>query len=152
MTGRNGTTAKSIHHVAVESSPIGNVYIVTTETKRMVLRQADLTPIAIDYLGEDDEVIWRIRYESDRAIFIYPGTERNKVVKADQNRYDVNAITHVVRGFPFGRTREVHVDLVVPGRSVGIYFKLLREESVPAGTFHCAVLEAGLRVYLNPRG
>ena len=143
---RDGREEESTHRVACERHDRGAVYRIETDTNSMVLLAADLTPVSITRRAEDGSVDWRLLYGDDRVNYVFPGPRRNRVEKVDHNRYDVNAITHVVRGFPFGKKDEVKFKLVTKDRIVGVGFKVVGEEivRVPAGEFDCHKVRAGL--------
>ena len=146
LTKRDGSRSTSIHFITVESTEDGPVYVIQTESKRMVLRKENLTPISITQRRRDGSVDWKILYSKDRVNFIYPGPKRNKVQKVGENRYDVNPIVHIVRGFPFGKTKKVKFDLVVPDRVLGVALEIEGEErvTVPLGTFDTYRIRIGL--------
>jgi hypothetical protein len=143
---RDGAQEVSTHRVATNQHDRGPAYEIATDTKTMVLLRRDLTPVSITRRNEDASIDWRLLYRDDRVNYVFPGPRRNRVEKVDRNRYDVNAITHVVRGFPFGEEDEVKFQLVTMDRIVGVGFKIVGEEiaRVPAGDFPCYKLRAGL--------
>lgn len=143
---RSGMTETSTHRVTVVNADQGAAYEIVTDSKTMLLLRQDLTPIQITRRNDDGTVDWRLLYRGDRVNFVFPGPRRNRVEKVDRNRYDVNAITHVVRGFPFGEREQVKFQLVTMDRTVGVGLKLVGEETVrvPAGEFACYKLRAGL--------
>jgi hypothetical protein len=143
---RDGTEEESTHWVTCERHERGPVYRIETDTNSMVLLRSDLTPVSITRRTEDGGVDWRLVYGEDRVNYVFPGPRRNRVEKVDDNRYDVNAITHLVRGFPFGEKDEVKFKLVTMDRIVGVRLKIVGEEAarVPAGEFECYKIQAGL--------
>ena len=143
---RDGGEEISTHRIVADGHERGPSYRIATDTKTMVLLRRDLTPVTITRRNEDDSIDWRLLYRDDRVNYIFPGPRRNRVEKVDRNRYDVNAITHVVRGFPFEDEDEVKLQLVTMDRIVGVGFKVVGEEiaRVPAGEFPCYKLRAGL--------
>ena len=142
----DGSISQSIHRISVSQQDGAPVYVIETESKTMVLNKRNLTPIRIEQRLPTGAVDWSIQYSKDRVNFIYPGPTRNKVEQVDENRYDVNPIIHVIRGFPFGKEDKVKLDLVTPDMIVGIFFEVEGEERItcPVGTFNCYRLKAGL--------
>ena len=153
LTKEGGVLSSSIHYVTRVEQDGEPVYQVKTADKTMLLRRRNLTPLRITQWkrppDEEQPVEWEILYSEDRVNYIFPGPKRNKVEKVDENRYDVNAIVHVVRGFPFGKTDEVKVTLVTHDHRLGVYFKIEGRETVtaPVGEFDCYKLKAGLTGY-----
>ncbi len=143
---RDGVAEHSTHRITCEDHERGPVYRIGTDSTSMVLMRSDLTPVSITRLADDGSVDWRLLYRGDRVNYVFPGPRRNRVEKVDDNRYDVNAIAHVVRGFPFGEKDEVKLKLVTMDRIVGVAFKIVGEEtaSVPAGDFACYKVRVGL--------
>ena len=143
---REGPHETSTHRVACVQDAAGPAYEITTDSKTMVILQRDLTPLSITRRNDDATVDWRLLYRDDRVVYVFPGPRRNRVEKVERNRYDVNAITHVVRGFPFGEKDEVKFQLVTMDMTVGVGLTLVGEETVrvPAGEFACYKLRAGL--------
>lgn len=151
----NGRVFKTTHIISREQYNGKDIYIVNTDTYQMILEASDLRPILIEKMNSDSEPKFQIKYDSevefyikytdDRVHFIYPGSKRNKVEKIPEDRYDLNTILEVVRGFPFGQEK-VKFTLVTSEHIVGAYIKIVDNEriTVPAGTFDCYKLEGGI--------
>jgi len=146
LTKKNGTISTSTHVVTVDQYNKAPVYLVRTETSRLILSKSDMTPLVVESLTPSGEVELRLDYSSDRVNFIYPGPRRNKVEKVDANRYDVRGIVYVARSLPPTEKSRVELTLVTDEHILGVYFERVRTEriTVPAGSFDCFVYEAGL--------
>lgn len=141
----NGKVSQTVHIISREQRNGKDVYIVRTKSRQMILEASNLRPISIKKTNANGELIFSIEYNDDRVHFIYPGPKRNKVDKVPEDRYDINTILEVVRGFPFGQEK-AKFTLVTPEHIVGAYIKIVGNEriTVPAGTFDCYQLKAGI--------
>jgi hypothetical protein len=146
LTKHSGTVSTSTHDVRVDRLNNIPVYVVRTNTSRLVLSKSDMTPLVIESLTSSGEVELRLDYSSDRVNFIYPGPRRNRVEKVDANRYDVRSIVYVARALPPTGKLRVELTLVTDEHILGVYFFQSGTErvTVPAGAFDCVVYEAGL--------
>lgn len=122
-------------------------YVIKSSTfYEMTLYTDDMKPILIKRFTPQGELEFSIAYRSGRVHLTYPGPKRNKVDEVPDDSYDVHAMMHVLRGFPFAKEKKVEFTLVTPDRKAGVYAKLLGTESVttPVGSINCYKLEAGV--------
>lgn len=141
----NGRFFRTVHTISRKKYKGREVYMVDTDTYHMVLEASSLRPILIRKTNSDGEIESSIEYTGDRVHFIYPGPKRNKVEEVPEDRYDLNTILEVVRGFPFEKEK-VEFTLVTSEHIVGAYFEIISNErvTVPAGTFDCYKLKGGI--------
>ena len=141
----DGKVSQTVHIISREQRNGKDVYIVRTKSRQMILEASNLRPISIKKTSANGELVFAIEYNDDRVHFIYPGPKRNKVGEAPEDRYDINTILEVARGFPF-RQEKIKFTLVTPEHIVSAYIKIVGNEqiTVPAGTFDCYQLKAGV--------
>jgi len=141
----NGKVSQTTYIISRGQHNGKDVYIVRTKRYHMILEASDLRPISVKKANVNGELEFSIKYTDDRVHFIYPCPKHNKVDKVPENRYDLNTILEVVRGFPFGQ-KEAKFTLVTPKHLINTYIKIVdnKQLTVPAGTFDCYKLEAGI--------
>ena len=101
----NGKVYRVFYLISREQIDDKDVYIIRSKLYQMILEASDFRPISIKRKKENGELEFSIEYTADRVHFIYPGPKRNKVAKVPEDRYDLNTMVEVVRGFPFGQKK-----------------------------------------------
>ena len=139
----------STHKISREIQDGQDVYLIATDTQKLVIKAHDLRPILIEQRGNDQQLKFAVEYYKNRSEhrvrFIYPGPKRNVVKEIRADSYDVNTILEVIRGFPF-KKEKVKFILVTADHVVGVYAKIKSEQKVtiPLGTFDCYFIETGV--------
>lgn len=146
---QKGKVHFSIHKISRENLDGQVVYVISTDSQRMVVRTDDLRPISIKQHDDSGQLKYAIEYykhrSEQRVRFIYPGPKRNVVKEIREDSYDVNTILEVIRGYPF-KKEKVKFILVTAEHVVGVYAKIKAEQKIttPLGTFDCYFIETGV--------
>ena len=139
----------STHKISREIQDGQDVYLISTDTQKMVVKAYDLRPILIEQRDDAEQLKFAVEYYKNRSEhrvrFIYPGPKRNVVKEIREDSYDVNTILEVIRGYPF-KKEKVKFILVTADHVVGVYAKIKSEQKVttPLGTFDCYFIETGV--------
>ena len=139
----------SIHKISRENFDGQFVYVISTDSQKMVVRADDLRSLLIEQRDDAGQQKYSIEYYKHRAEqrvrFIYPGPKRNVVKEIREDSYDVNTILEVIRGYPFNKEK-VKFILVTTDHVVGVYAKIKAEQKVttPLGIFDCYFIESGV--------
>ena len=146
---QKGKIHLSIHKISRENYHGQKVYVISTDSQRMVVRANDLRPVFIeqrDAAGRQKFSIEYYKHRSEQRVrFIYPGPKRNVVKEIREDSYDVNTILEVIRGYPF-KKEKVKFILVTTDHVVGVYAKIKAEQKVstPLGIIDCYFIESGV--------
>ena len=139
----------SIHKIARENYEGQVVYVISTDSQRLVVRADNLRPVSIEQRDDSGQQKYSIEYykhrSEQRVRFIYPGPKRNVVKEIREDSYDVNTILEVIRGYPF-KKEKVKFILVTADHVVGVYAKINAEQKIKTtlGTFDCYFIETGV--------
>lgn len=146
---QNGKIHISKHKISREHQGGQDVYVISTDLQRMVVKAGDLRPIMIEQRDDAGQLKYSIEYykrhSEQRVRFIYPGPKRNVVKEIRNDSYDVNTILEVMRGYPFSQEK-VKFILVTADHVIGVYAKIKAEHKIetPLGIFDCYFIEAGV--------
>ena len=146
---QKGKVHFSTHKISRDDRDGQIVYVISTDSQRMVVKADDLRPISVEQRDNVGQLKYSIEYyehrSEKRVRFIYPGPKRNEVKEIRKDSYDVNTILEVIRGYPFIK-HKVKFMLVTADHVVGVYAKIKAEQKVatPLGTFDCYFIEAGV--------